>query len=311
MRRDPVVGAEVLAKPAPPASRRLAAVLLVALLATALVGCGGSSSPSGDTGAQPSDDPTASGTSDLYDVGGHKLYMSCEGDGPVTVVYVHGWINDTASVPHKNAAGIRYQLKDDFRVCLYDRRNVGGSDSVDAVQTPADMLHDMESVLSAGGAEPPYILLAASFGGLVASAYLSEHPDDVVGMVLMDTMFPDELRLDRYLPRQHRFVHFREDDMCCTRERIAQLDLIRSLQGDIGQEPGIPVIYLASEQEPRTKNDYGSPEYDDRILDAQAAYVDRFSPGILRWVDAPHFMEPVVPELIADAVREVDQLGHS
>ena len=57
------------------------------------------------------------------------------------------------------------------------------------------------------------------------------------------------------------------------------------------------------------ENDFESPEYDARILEAQAAFVDRFSPGILRWVDAPHFMEPVVPDVIADAVREVDRLS--
>ena len=55
--------------------------------------------------------------------------------------------------------------------------------------------------------------------------------------------------------------------------------------------------------------DYESPKYNARILDAQAAYVDRFSPGILHWVDAPHFMEPVVPDVIAGAVREVAGLA--
>ena len=58
------------------------------------------------------------------------------------------------------------------------------------------------------------------------------------------------------------------------------------------------MVYLASLQHPRT-DDYDSPKYNARILDALAAYVDRFSPGILRWVDAPHFMEPVVPDVIA------------
>ena len=37
--------------------------------------------------------------------------------------------------------------------------------------------------------------------------------------------------------------------------------------------------------------------------------MDRFSPGILQWVDAPHFMEPAVPDVIADAVREVNHLA--
>ena len=52
----------------------------------------------------------------------------------------------------------------------------------------------MEAVLAAGGVQPPYILMAASFGGLVATQFMNAHPDDVVGMVLIDTMFPDELR---------------------------------------------------------------------------------------------------------------------
>jgi pimeloyl-ACP methyl ester carboxylesterase len=251
----------------------------------------------------------ANTSTDMYDVGGHELYMSCSGDGPVTVVYVHGWTNDPTYLPHDSALGISELLDDDFRVCLYDRRNVGSSETVDAVQTPEDMLHDMEAVLEAGGVEPPVILLAASFGGLVASSYLAAHPDDVSGMVLLDTMFPDELRLDRFIPREFRFVYYHRDDKCCTLERISQFALIQSLQPDIGREPDIPVIYLASQQNPRTENPYESPEYDARILDAQAAYVDRFSPGILRWVDAPHFMEPVIPNVIADAVREVDELA--
>ena len=204
---------------------------------------------------------------------------------------------------------MRDLLVDDYRVCVYDRRNVGSSQTVDEVQTPRDMVREMRAVLKAGGERPPYILWAGSFGGLVASAYLKAHPEDVTGVLFVDAMFPDELGLDRYLPEQFTFKHFDKEDRCCTVERISQLALIRSLQPTIGREPDIPAIYLASQQEPRNENGFESPEYDARILDAQAAFVDRFSPGILRWVDAPHFMEPVVPEVIAEAVREVDRLA--
>jgi pimeloyl-ACP methyl ester carboxylesterase len=279
----------------------------------AMAGCAGSPGSAAtttldDKSVAPAANQDIPDIEGLYDVGGHRLYLACTGDGPVTVVYVHGWVNDAGYVPHNSATGIRDLLSDDFRVCLYDRRNVGSSDTVDAVQTPADMQHDMEAVLAAGGVQPPYILMAASFGGLVATQYLTAHPDDVVGMVLIDTMFPDELRLDPFLPREFRFEYYRKDDRCCTVERIAQYDLIKGLQHSIGREPAIPVIYLASQQQPRTA-DYESPKYNARILDVQAAYVDRFSPGILRWVDAPHFMEPVVPDVIAGAVREVAGLA--
>ena len=297
----------------------LAVGISAVLLIIGLAGCSGGAETSGAAGSasprrSPSaaESPTASNpdtdTTGMYDVGGHKLYMSCAGDGPSTVVFVHGWVDD-AFVPHDHATGVRDRLVDDFRVCLYDRRNVGSSETVDAVQTPRDVVRDMRAVLKAGGEKPPYILWAASFGGLVASAYLKAHPDDVIGVVFVDAMFPDELGLDRYLPRQRTFKHFDKEDECCTLERISQFDLIRSLQSTIGREPDIPAVYLAAKWQPRTVNDYGSPAYDARILDAQAAFADRFSPGILRWVEAPHVMEPVVPDVIANAIREVDGLA--
>lgn len=298
----------------------LAAGITAALLISGLAGCSGRAEETGtaaiagpgrssSTTQSSTASTSAAETADMYDVGGHKLFMSCAGDGRTTVVLVHGWVNDAGFVPHVHATGVRDLLIDDYRVCLYDRRNVGSSQTVDAVQTPRDLVRDMHEVLGAGGESPPYILWAGSFGGLVASAYMKAHPGDVTGVVFVDAMFPDELGLDRYLPRQYTFKHFDPEDKCCTLERISQLDLVRSLQPTIGREPDIPAIYLASQQEPRNDNDFGSPAYDARILEAQAAFVDRFSPGILRWVDAPHFMEPVVPDVIADAVREVDRLA--
>lgn len=295
---------------------RPANLVVATLAAVGLVACVGPSATDGEgrdradvSEAAATETPTAVETEGMYDVGGHQLYMTCAGAGDITVVNVHGWVNDTSFVPHSSVLGVRDRLVDDFRVCAYDRRNVGSSETVDAVQTPADVVRDMERVLEAGGVDPPYLLYAGSFGGLVAHAYLQAHPDDVVGMLLVDSMFPDELRLDPYLRPEWRFRHFDREDRCCTVERISQYALVRSLQKGIGREPEIPVIYLASTQEPRDQNNFESPQYDARILEAQAAYVDRFSPGILRWVDAPHFMEPVVPEVIAAAVRDVADLA--
>jgi predicted esterase len=241
----------------------------------------------------------------MVDVGGHRLYVTCSGTGSPTIVNLHGWVNDASFVPHIYEYGVRGLLEEDYRVCLYDRRNVGWSDTVDGVQSPQAMLRELEQVLDGVDARPPYVLLAGSFGGLLAYDFLNHHPDDVAGMVMVDTMFPDELSLDRYLPEDATFLHYRKDDKCCTLERISQYEQIRGLQKYIGHEPAVPMIYLASEQEPRTQNDYQSPAYDARIIPAQKAFVARFAPGEFRWVDAPHWMEPVAPDQIAQAVRDV------
>ncbi len=240
-----------------------------------------------------------------FNVDGHKLFMRCEGTGSPTVLYMHGSITESAVVAHSNAVGIMRLLADDYRMCAYDRRNVGESETVDAPQLPSDALADMHALLDEAGIAPPYVLLGASFGGMLSYLYANEHPNDVVGMVLLDAMFPDELSLEHMFAPKDRYVAFSKDDEQNSLERISHFKCLKAGQSYIGKEPDIPVTYLASDAEGYEDNDFGIPGYDRRILEVQAAYVDRFSPGVLIRVDAPHFMEPAVPQEIAQTVRDV------
>ena len=78
------------------------------------------------------------------------------------------------------------------------------------MQTPKDALDDLHRLLPAAGVEPPYLLLGASFGGMLAYLYANAYPDEVVGMLLLDAMFPDELSLDYLLPPKDRYEAFEQ-----------------------------------------------------------------------------------------------------
>jgi pimeloyl-ACP methyl ester carboxylesterase len=241
----------------------------------------------------------------MFDVGGHELHLRCAGTGSPTVLYLHGAIWEPGPQPVSTARPIEERLSDSFRFCAYDRRNVGKSDTVDAPQRPEDVLADLNGLLDAAGVEPPYVLLGASFGGLVANIYANTYPDDVVGMVLLDSMFPDELSLDHLFPVEERFETLDQEDENDTLERISHFKMMSTATNFIGQEPAIPVIYLASAQEPWNEQDFGIPEYDEQIIGVLEGYVGRFSPGELVWADSPHFMEPAIPDQIAETVRTV------
>jgi pimeloyl-ACP methyl ester carboxylesterase len=179
------------------------------------------------------------------------------------------------------------------------------SDTVDAPQHPEDVIGDLRNLLDAAGIEPPYVLLGASFGGLPAYLYANQYPDEVVGMVLLDAMFPDLLSIDDLLPAEFRQEASSEDDLNNSLERISHFEMLTEAQQYIGNEPQIPLIFLASEQDPPTS---GVPEWDEEIVPVATAFVDRFDPGELIWVDAPHFMESAIPDEITDALlRVVDQ----
>jgi pimeloyl-ACP methyl ester carboxylesterase len=239
----------------------------------------------------------------VFEVDAHGLYLNCRGAGSPTIVYLHGAIWETGFLPHANGEFAQRALSADHRVCVYDRRNVGLSETVDAPQSPDDLIGDLRGLLAAAGVEPPYVLLGASFGGLVAYLYANAYPDEVVGMLLLDSMFPDELSLDDLFPPDERYEAFDAEDENESLERISHFKVIQAAQQYVGHEPAIPVTYLSSIPEGFDVNDYGNPEYDEQVMDLQEAYVERFSPGRYVRVDAPHFMEPAIPELIAEELR--------
>jgi pimeloyl-ACP methyl ester carboxylesterase len=238
-----------------------------------------------------------------FDVGGHSLYLRCGGTQPPTIVYMHGSITEASVVPHNNGEQFIELLGDQHRVCVYDRRNLGESDTVDAPQLPEDAINDMRELLAAANVDPPYVLLGASFGGLLSYLYANLYPDEVAGMVLLDSMFPDELSLEHLIPPEDRYKAFSEEDESDTLERISHFKVLQATQRFIGHEPAIPVTYLSSI--PEGYDMFGIPEYDARILDVQEAYVERFSPGRYVRVDAPHFMEVAIPDRIAKEIELV------
>lgn len=144
-------------------------------------------SPTSETVTEPE---TLQGAIDgMVDIGGRELYLRCSGEGQPTVVYMHGYSYFPGGGA-ANAGQIPYLLDDTTRVCVYDRANVGLSDTVDTHQSGADSVADLHALLDVAGIDPPYVLLGASFGGMLAYLYagaaaeatLPEIPVTLIGL---------------------------------------------------------------------------------------------------------------------------------
>jgi len=57
---------------------------------------------------------------------------------------------------------------------------------------PAAAVLDLHAALLAGHVVPPYVLVAASFGGLTALAYAARYPATLAGLVLVDSSHPQQ-----------------------------------------------------------------------------------------------------------------------
>jgi pimeloyl-ACP methyl ester carboxylesterase len=73
------------------------------------------------------------------------------------------------------------------RVCSYDRSGIGWSESGPTPRTSQRIVRELHSLLSDAGEEGPYVLVGHSFGGANLQLYASEYPEEVAGMVLVDS----------------------------------------------------------------------------------------------------------------------------
>jgi pimeloyl-ACP methyl ester carboxylesterase len=121
----------------------------------------------------------------LIDVGGHRLHLHCTGSGSPTVVLEPG-----LGAASSDLGWIAPAVARDSRVCVYDRAGRGWSDAVDGPQDAAHMAADLHTLLGRAHVPGPYVLAGHSFGGLYILSFAAQFPDQVAGMVLLDSTAP-------------------------------------------------------------------------------------------------------------------------
>jgi pimeloyl-ACP methyl ester carboxylesterase len=121
----------------------------------------------------------------LIDVGGHSLHLHCTGSGSPTVVLEPG-----GGEMSSNLGWIAPAVARDTRVCVYDRAGRGWSEPADSPQDANQITADLHTLLQRGHVAGPYVLAGHSFGGLYVRTYAARYPDEVAGMVLVDSTAP-------------------------------------------------------------------------------------------------------------------------
>jgi hypothetical protein len=152
---------------------------VLAVLALAAIGGGFETiREQADTNAYPM-------TGQLIDVGGHSLHLACTGSGSPTVVLQPGG-GDYSTVTAWIAPAVAVHT----RVCVYDRAGRGWSEPAERPQDATQVATDLHTLLQRANVPGPYVLAGHSFGGLYSLTHADRYPDDVAGMVLIDSTNP-------------------------------------------------------------------------------------------------------------------------
>jgi pimeloyl-ACP methyl ester carboxylesterase len=73
-------------------------------------------------------------------------------------------------------------------VCTYDRAGMGHSEPGPLPRTAERIADELHTLLQRAGIPGPYVLAGHSMGGLPVRVFAHDYPENVVGMVLIDSM---------------------------------------------------------------------------------------------------------------------------
>jgi pimeloyl-ACP methyl ester carboxylesterase len=169
----------------------------------------------------------------------------------------------------------------------------------------AEELHD---ALETGNVAPPYVFVAASFGGFAALAYAARYPATLAGLVLVDSSHPDQGVMalaaipseELAIPAVATFAQYLRgfgpvwDEGCAEIRRITSLGevpLIALAAGSPDMPPGLS-------EETRRKLTHGWHELQRRHAALSTRGELRIVPG------SGHNIVAAAPEAILAAVQE-------
>lgn len=174
----------------------------------------------------------------LIDIGGYRLHINSSGKGKPTVVLIAGSgdFSFDWSLVQPAVSGFS-------RVCSYDRAGLAWSDSGPTPRTMRQEAFELHRLLEKAKLKAPFVLVGHSIGGLIARVYAAEYPQEVAGMILVDSTTEDTT-----LNYQGKIVRVR----------------------DSAKERSIPAVQtmISSPPKPPTEDDLKQAEFNKQIFGA-------------------------------------------
>jgi pimeloyl-ACP methyl ester carboxylesterase len=126
--------------------------------------------------------PTRTQAFTYVTVSGRSIRMLLAGSGDATVVFENG-----AGASLETWGKVQPDVSRFAKTVSYDRAGFGLSHDTPLKWDSRQVADNLRRALMAAGVAPPYILVGHSLGGPYIQVFAGMYPDDVAGMVLIDT----------------------------------------------------------------------------------------------------------------------------
>lgn len=269
-------------------------------------------------------------TGQLYDIGKLRIHMACLGTGRPVVIFDSGlggfsleWL------------GIQRSLATEMTTCAYDRAGYGWSDVGPSPRTTSQINDEFVRLLATAGLEPPYILVGHSFGGYNMQYFAKTHPDQVAGVVLLESSHPEQAERipdvktkPENVGRSQLFTFFKDPSVLNkypedVRE-VAQM-LISSRKGMVAQQrelvnfaysgseiaflgahfPDVPLVIITRGQRVWPDDPMGKAREDEwQEMQRELSKLNALGQQVIA-TESGHMIHLDQPELVVNIIREM------
>lgn len=185
-------------------------------------------------------------------------------------------------------------------VLAYNRPGYGNSDPAVSPRDGAHIVDELRMLLRRQGLLPPYVLVGHSMGGLYMQLFARKYPDEVRGLVLVDSTHPTQMEGAGAMDRQSWWVRAFVS-LFLTGEKEKEFKAASMTGQAVLALPTVthkPVIILSAV-------DKGNSDIVKHTNHKRADFARLYPQGRQQWVESGHFIQADKPEVVIGAIREV------
>jgi pimeloyl-ACP methyl ester carboxylesterase len=266
----------------------------------------------------------------------HSIHLYCVGAGSPTVIFE----SDLDQYGVLSWVSVQGKIGRLTRACSYDRAGILWSEPGPRPRDGKMIAAELAAVLDTAGEHGPYVLVAHGFGGAYARIFAGQNPDDVCGMVLLESSHPDmltrfaELGIDPEIPNRqirplilllsHLGIPGRykgnpyglppeiydpvqaflpESSMAWFDEKVEAANTLAQA-GQYEYLGDLPLIVVATTTSPSSMDDQGQARQ-DLWLELQHDLLLLSEKSEIRTYEDGHYPQLQIPDPVVEAVQDV------
>jgi pimeloyl-ACP methyl ester carboxylesterase len=128
----------------------------------------------------------------MISLNNRKLHLYTQGNSGKNIILLPGL--GTPS-PVYDYARLANKLKEKYIVTIVEPYGYGWSDTTSSIRSNENIVDDIRQSLLLANIKPPYIIIPHSISGLYTLYYANKYPNEIDGIVCLDTSVPEQIKL--------------------------------------------------------------------------------------------------------------------